>query len=793
MKFKIESIKHQEAAILKTIEAVREGKKKIDIEMETGTGKTFTFISTIFESYKEFGFNKFVIIVPRVAIKEGVFASFKIFETHFKEKYPEIEYDVYNYNGNKRNIQSFIYNGSLQILILTPHSFNKKDINILTNEERDDLFGKESLLKQISKLKPCLIIDETHITGGKDGKTKDAILQFSPEIIFGYSATHIVKQDTVYSFSAKDAYEARQVKRLEYWNFEFENNNIDFTIEGFNPLAKTAKLIQNDKTKTIKIGSKVNDLKVKIITKDDVFFEGGKKYSDLQNKRQDENFLLQNQTKETIKEHLRKKSILNKNGIKVLSLFFVPSVNDFLNEGVILKMFLEEYKNQTKEEALNKFAYYFSQKKGLTESEKEKEMTNLILKQRQELLNLSNPVEFIFAHTSLGTGWDNPNIFQICFLRNITSEISRKQFIGRGLRLCVNQNGERIFEGMEVADGERINNLTIIANENYEKFCKEYQKESGLTEAEVKEQVKKQKPKQTLKANKEKLNFLKSLHFKLKQKTRWLISFGNLQEFYKKITNALNQIEVQKAVLTLTKTHLVTTENLSYQAISDLEQEYKEEEIIKKLSTETQLTKHELKAIFANLSKEHIKQNPKLWQEKAISVIMQIEEEHLLQTCEVKYEKLEGQEFSLEDFYIEERPTSNETIASPKSLYNLTDIDSEQEGKMIKELEEENNIEFYLKFQKTGGFHIFTPIGNYTPDFGILVKNTNGKFYLVLEVKGDFKSLSLEEKFKIKCAVEHFKSIGLEAKFNEYQDEFEGILGKSHKIKQDLYTVYNPK
>lgn len=158
MKFKIENLPFQVEAIEKTLEAIRSGKRNIDVEMETGTGKTFTFISTIFEIYEKFKLNKFIIIVPRVAIKEGVYESFNIFKDFFKDKYPKTDYDVYNYTGNLQNIKSFIFNGNLQILILTPHSFNKKDVNILQSEERDDLFGRESYMGQIAKLKPCLII-----------------------------------------------------------------------------------------------------------------------------------------------------------------------------------------------------------------------------------------------------------------------------------------------------------------------------------------------------------------------------------------------------------------------------------------------------------------------------------------------------------------------------------------------------------------------------------------------------------------------------------------------------------
>lgn len=787
MKFKIESIKHQTEAVLQTLEAIRQGKTRIDIEMETGTGKTFTFISTIFEAYKNFKFDKFVIIVPRVAIKEGVFASFGMLKEFLNDKYPEINYDVYNYSGKTRDIHSFIMKDNLQILILTPNSFNKKDINIL-NSQRDELFGSESYIKQIATLKPCLIIDETHITGGKEGKTQDSILELNPRLILGYSATHINKENIVYSFSAKRAYEERQVKRLEYWNFEIENKiGINFTISGFNPEKKTAKLEQEGKSKTIKIGTEIGNFKVKHITASDVFFEGGKKYSELKQANVEEGFLIRTQIRETIKEHLKKKSSLNPQGIKVLSLFFVPSIDEF---EIIKQIFMEEYG----ETAQEKCAWYFSVKKGFTAGEKEKEMTSLILKEKTKLLSLENPVEFIFAHTSLGTGWDNPNIFQICFLRNITSEVSRKQFIGRGLRLCVNDKGERIFEGSQIKDVDRINNLTIIASENYETFCKTYQKECNLAGEEIIEnQIHKQKPKQIITARKEKLDLLKSLHLKLKQKTRWFISFGNLEIFYRNITLTLGEIEVKETSISLTKAEITKAEVLDYKQIDTLKQEYNENALIKEIAKETWLSLREVSNIFAKLNKENIKQNPNLWLSKAISKIKEEEENHLLSLAEIKYEKCEGEEFDLKDFYIEQRESGADLKPSEKSLYDYIDVDSNQETKTIDELEKEQSVEFYVKFQKTAGFHIYTPKGEYTPDFGIIIKNTNGKFYLVLEVKGsEINKLTPEEKFKIKCAISHFNAIGIESLPFASQPEFEGEL-KTHKIQRDLYSVYNPK
>jgi type III restriction enzyme len=800
MKFKIESIKHQTEAVHKTLEALRGGKQRIDIEMETGTGKTFTFISSIFEIHKTLGLNKFVIVVPRVAIKEGVYGSFTTFNDFFKEKYPEINFDVYNYEGGKLgDVRQFISKMNLSILIITPHSFNK-EANLLNDKTRDDLFSNGSYKEQIAELKPCVIIDETHITATEKSKSKEAIESLNPSIILGYSATHREKQDIVYTFSSKQAYEERQVKRLEYWGFEFENYiNANFTISEFNTEKKTAKFTQNGKSKTIKEGSKIDDLTIKYITKDDVIFTNTKKYSEIKAGENMENYLLEEQIRATIQEHLSKKERLLSKGIKVLSLFFVPTVRDFIgnetSEGIVKKIFKEEYKKLTGEEVEGKYAYYFSETSKIkgTKDFCEKEMTKLILKEKGKLLSFENPVEFIFAHTSLGTGWDNPNIFQICFLRNINTEIGRKQFIGRGLRLCVNQEGERIFESKDVPDASRINNLTIIAGEKCKSFCNEYQRECGWQALKEEDnQIKQKVPTKTIKLKKERLELARELWGKLKAKTRWYVTFGKLDELYSKIAYELNSIQVESLKIGITKASVTSTEVLDYKNTA-IKQEYNENEIIKTLSKETLLTNLELANIFKNIKTDNIKQNPSAWLSEAIKAINRAKEEHIMSLKEIEYE-LTGEEFETSGFEREDRSSVHtNTMESEKSLYDLVDFDSTPEKNAIQLMEEDKQVQFFVKFPKGANekFHIPTPIGNYTPDFGIIVKNQNGKFYLVLEVKDrKIRELSPEERFKIMCAVKHFESLGFAVSPPEIEGEEHF---NAHKRNEDLYSIYIPK
>ena len=489
MKIQIEHLQYQADAIKETIKSISNKEQShFAIEMETGTGKTFTFISTIFELYREFNHKKFIIVAPRVAIKEGIYKTFEVFKEYFKDKYNNIQYNVSNYDSGKMNvIANFINGNDLQILILTKQSFDK-ETNKLRQCNRDELFGLGSYIDQIKEIKPIVIIDEPQLN--KDFNSNQLLELLNPQFVLSYSATHPKENEgkIIYSYSPDQAYNDRQVKRLEYHSIELEGGiNASLQLESTDLNKKTAKIKYNNKIYSLKsndnLGKKtedksLNDYIVKYVIQGDIFFTNGKKFSQLALQSVSEEVILREQIKQTILQHKEKEQRLKNNEIKQISLFFVPSVADFVDNGVVKQIFLEEYKNIYNQEAEGRFAYYFSNGKGTKDSQ-EKEMTKLILKDREELLSLDNKVEFIFAHTSLGVGWDNPNIFNICFLRHIASESNKKQFVGRGLRLCVNKEGKRVFEDKSIVDIDRINNLTIIGSMQYESFCSQYQKEAG--------------------------------------------------------------------------------------------------------------------------------------------------------------------------------------------------------------------------------------------------------------------------------------------------------------------------
>ena len=804
MKIQIEHLQHQADAIKQTIKSIQNKEQShFAIEMETGTGKTFTFISTIFELYKEFGYKKFIIVAPRVAIKEGIYKTFEVFGEYFKGKYNNIQYNVSNYDSGKMNVISNFINGNdLQIVILTKQSFDKAT-NKLRQNNRDELFGFGSYIEQIKEIKPIVIIDEPQLN--KDFNSNQLLELLNPQFVLSYSATHPKENEgkIIYSYSPDQAYNDRQVKRLEYLAIELEGGiNASLQLENTDLNKKTAKIKYNNKSYSLKsndnLGKKtedksLNDYVVKYVIQGDIFFTNGKKFSQLAGQSVSEEVILREQIKQTILQHKEKEQRLKNEGIKQMSLFFVPSVADFVDNGVVKQIFLEEYKNIYKQEAEGRYAYYFSTGKG-TKDAQEREMTKLILKDREELLSLDNKVEFIFAHTSLGVGWDNPNIFNICFLRHIASESNKKQFVGRGLRLCVNKEGKRIFEGNEINDLDRINNLTIIGSMQYLLFCSQYQKEAGWNKnnqpqiGDATKRISKQ-----IKIKQDKKDLAKELWKRLKPKTNWYINFKDLEQFYKNIITELQNAVINQKQISITKGDIKGNINQDGFQSQEIIEELNINQVIAKIKEKTWLSVNEIKDILKKIDEKEMRKNQEIFINTAIETIERCRKNHIMSIAKVKYEKT-GENFDDEHFILEERQSYHENLMeSEKSLFNLVDFDSNQEEKFVELADKTASVELLVKLPKGSEdkFHINTPIGKYTPDFALLV-NGNNKLYMIFEVKSKKpKELSDEERFKIQCAVKHFEQLGFDVR-PEYIDHKSADMLEISKLQQDCYSVYVP-
>ncbi|RSB40958.1 restriction endonuclease subunit R [Brevundimonas sp. 357] len=500
--------------------------------METGTGKTYVYLRTIFELNKHFGFTKFVIVVPSVAIKEGVYKTLQITEDHFKGLYSGQPFDYFLYDSSKLGqVRNFATSPTIQIMVVTVGAINKKDVNNLYKDSEKT--GGEAPIDLIRATRPVIVVDEPQtVDGGLKGQGKQALDAMNPLCTLRYSATHVDKHHMVYRLDAVDAYERKLVKQIEVASIEVEGGHnkayLRFLSASNKGGAVTARVEVDVQTK----GGKVTRSEITVCDGDNLEEETGRaiykdcRIGEIRVARDNsllevktagsESFLAVGQAigdvdadavrrlmiRRTITEHLEKERRLAPLGVKVLSLFFIDAVEHYRSydedgnavKGKYATIFEEEYRRAAK---LPEFASLFKEVDLTTNAEevhdgyfsidKNKRWAdtaennqanrdsaerayNLIMKDKEKLLSFDTKLKFIFSHSALKEGWDNPNVFQICALREIGTERERRQTIGRGLRLCVNQQGERLR-------GFEINTLTVIATESYEAFAENLQKE----------------------------------------------------------------------------------------------------------------------------------------------------------------------------------------------------------------------------------------------------------------------------------------------------------------------------
>lgn len=511
------------------------------VEMETGTGKTYVYLRSIFEMNRLYGFTKFIIVVPSIAIKEGVYKSLQITVDHFRELYENVSFDYFVYDSSKlSDVRNFATSPDIQIMVINIDAFKKSfddpekenKANII-HRSHDRMTGAKPI-EYIQETNPIVIVDEPQSVD-TTSKSKEALRSLNPLCTLRYSATHVDKHHMLYKLDSVDAYEQKLVKQIEVAGVEVKDGHNKAYIKLLSVNNKkspiTAKIEidcrmtnGNIKRKTVVASSGADLLDAKYsggrdiydgYIVEDIYCEKGNEYISFTSKPEilklgqaigevdpDEYKCLQ--IRKTIEEHLDKEMRLRPQGIKVLSLFFIDRVANYRwydedgnpQKGKFALMFEEEYAR-----AIRKPKYstlfegadldtvaagvhngYFAvdKKKDTSGNEMLKDASgntaadesayNLIMKEKEKLLSFDSKLKFIFSHSALKEGWDNPNVFQICTLNETNSVIKKRQEIGRGLRICVNQDGERVH-------GFEVNTLTVMANESYEKFAEQLQRE----------------------------------------------------------------------------------------------------------------------------------------------------------------------------------------------------------------------------------------------------------------------------------------------------------------------------
>ena len=519
------------------------GAVNLDIEMETGTGKTYVYIKTMFELNKQYGWSKFIIVVPSIAIREGVAKSFKMLEEHFMEYYgKKARWFIYN-SSNLQHLDSFSSDSGLSVMIINTQAFaasmkeggKSKESRIIYSER--DYFASRRPIDVIAANHPIVIMDEPQKMEGD--ATQAGIKRFNPLFVLNYSATHKTKHDTIYALDALDAYRQKLVKRIHVKGFEVKNlrgtssylylDNIVLSPKQ-PPMArieietKTASGTIVRKIKTFGVGDSLREesglAQYDGFTVSEINVNGYVTFLNGTTIRRGEVIgdtnelnMQRVQIRETIMSHFEKERQLFKRGIKCLSLFFIDEVAKYKSydedgnevKGVFQKMFEEEYSRIVSDKFelydkdynnyLGQFAPqdvhrgYFSIDKRSgrmidsslarrSDISDDISAYELILKNKERLLSFEEPTRFIFSHSALREGWDNPNVFQICTLRHSNSTTAKRQEVGRGLRICVDKHGTRMDAELLGEDVHEVNKLTVIANESYADFTTALQRET---------------------------------------------------------------------------------------------------------------------------------------------------------------------------------------------------------------------------------------------------------------------------------------------------------------------------
>lgn len=887
------------------------------IEMETGTGKTYVYLRTIFELNKQYGFTKFIIVVPSVAIKEGVIKSINIMTEHFKELYENVIFKSYEYKSQNLDIiREFATSDYIRIMVMTIQSFNK-DTNVI-NMDHEKTNGVKPL-EFIKETNPFVIIDEPQSTVSTD-KAKEAISSLNPLCTIGYSATHKDKQNLMFRLDAVDAYERQLVKQIEVASIVSKDNNNNAYIKLISVNNKKSPIkakIEFDRwekgsIKRIAKEFKVDDDLYELSGNRDVYkgyqiteinAKEGNEYVSFVGHEDlhlgevrgeiDEDLIKRMQIRKTIDEHLNKELRLKKEGIKVLSLFFIDKVANYryidkegkAQKGKYAIWFEEEYKEAIKNpryktlfndvdvesEAGQVHNGYFAQdKKGVLKDTKgntaaDEDAYSLIMKDKEKLLSFDTKLKFIFSHSALKEGWDNPNVFQICTLNETKSESKKRQEIGRGLRLAVNQKGERVY-------GFNVNTLTVMANESYEEFASKLQKEyeedggvrfgvveshtfanikikidgaeayldqegsekmydylknnnyidaKGKIENKLREDLKAkciEVPQEFKECENEIISTLKKLagnlnvknaadkiHVKLnkrisedevfgsqfkelwdriKYKTTYSVDF----ETDKLISNCSEEIKhnlkidkvkflYTKAEIGINKSGASTKENNRY-SMDILNSNFVLPDIITFLQNETNLTRKTLVEILKKSERlEDFKKNPQKFMDEVAKIIKR--KMRLMIVDGVKYQKIGNEDYYAQELFETEELMgylSKNMIESEKSVYEYIIYDSGVEEEFAKRFENNQSIKMYIKLPDW--FKIPTPLGNYNPDWAVLIEKENTeKLYFVVETKGNILAEELREREykKIKCGHKHFEALKDQVEFKEV-DNFEKFI-----------------
>lgn len=760
------------------------------IEMETGTGKTFVYIKTILELFSKYGWSKFIIIVPTIAIKEGVLHALGSMEGYFRDFYP-FAYDYFEYDSSKLGqLKHFIRDNNLQIMIMTIDSFKRN--NTVLNQLQEGFIStpKESL----QKTKPILILDEPQNMESELSVT--AIKELNPLFTLRYSATHKNYYNLVYTLSSKEALERGLVKQIDVLALS-ENqtiNDVYINVQKIEidktskrPVAYLELIVKNqdgfvpkplkikgdeslsEKTKNpIYSGFVVDEINTR---EGFIKFDNGLKLELHAMSGQVKQEIQKAQITEAIKLHMDKYEELQKSDIKVLSLFFIDRVANFLKDenGWIEEYFCSEFERLKGSyptfaplSARDVYGFYFAKrssgyvdelKNNEADRKLQKEMFDTIMKEKEKLLSFNEKISFIFSHSALKEGWDNPNVFFITTLNDTKSDMRKRQILGRGVRLAVNRYGERI-------EDKSINRLTVIANESFDEFAKSLQEQYKATDGSNGPTLNNKRAEKTVKIRPEakELSEFAQLWERLKQKTIYDIRLDSTK-FQETVIEKLNGIETKEKKIVMQYGTL--TSDLDGFVEDEKSFKLSVEETLPNIVTliehESGLSRETIIKIFEGVDLKPFIKNSDEYIKKALEIFDDAKHEILSGSDGIVYQ-VSGEYYEFGNVFADEIKGYN-LEACQRGLYEAEEWESDIEQAFIKCAD--TNFKFFTKLPKR--FKIKTPLGNYNPDFAVIkFDESEGSF--VVETKGSDKERDLRgrEKWKIAYAKKHFKLLNIQ-------------------------------
>ncbi len=734
------------------------------IEMETGTGKTYVYLRTIFQLHKDYGLHKFMIVVPSVAVREGVLSTLRDTQQHFWEMYG-VKPFVVEYNSRRlANVKSFCSTNHLSIMVMNKQAFDS-DTKIINADDRDS----GNLLEQLQRVQPAIIMDEPQ-EGMDTPNMQSRLAAFNPLFKLRYSATHRNPKNIINRLTPYEAYNNGLVKKISVLSIYEKNTQSNVAMKfrrvNLSREAPTATILLNvrlkggeikEKSLTIRrhdnLAQKTNnpiyhDWIVDNIGTTDIFggegfvrFRNGKQILEGDSLGANKEEIFRQQIRHTITNHFHRKQQLVPMEIKPLALFFIDRVANYTEtDGLIRRLFIEEYTHQYQifygKSASNiedvHGGYFaktakgdFTDHKKSMEGEGSKAIYDRILKEKMQLLSFDDPLEFIFSHSALGVGWDNPNVFTICTLNESISQVKKRQEIGRGLRLCINQDGKRYRDPEETPEGKEVNRLTVVPNESYRAFVQNYQAELQEEFGESAQTPTIQDDHKTPVKIKRAENRLKSKNFtqlweRISRETRYRVYFHEptlIEKSIQALSNLViskNEINVSLHRWSKMSNEVIEDTHLGASDI-DIRAQHPSINFLEEISRNTLLCKRSIIEVLNQIPDEQMSmliQNPMQFIVEAIDIFRTILDNEMVRL--VRYEET-GETLSLSDLFQIEEETKRDLTPTPnRGLYDHVIHDSAVEKNMAITFDSHSTVRLFLKLPKS--YKVPTPIGNYTPD-----------------------------------------------------------------------------